>query len=286
MGPAKMLGAVVVAVILFIGSFAVFTVDETERVIKFRLGQVVKSDYTPGLYWQIPFVNNIETFDARIQTLDAEPELYLTSEKKNVIVDSFIKWKIREDGVTAFYTATGGDVLRANVRLSQFIKDGLRSEFGKRTIQEVISQKRAEIRDIMTKQSNVLAKDFGIEIIDVRIKRIDLDKEISESVYRRMEAERQRVANDYRARGEEQAEIIRAAADRKRTVILAEAYRDAEIIRGKGDGVAASIYAKAYNKDAKFYGLYRSLDAYKKTFAGKDDILVVEPNSEFFKYFK
>lgn len=286
MGPAKMLGAVVVAVILFIGSFAVFTVDETERVIKFRLGQVVKSDYTPGLYWQIPFVNNIETFDARIQTLDAEPELYLTSEKKNVIVDSFIKWKIREDGVTAFYTATGGDVLRANVRLSQFIKDGLRSEFGKRTIQEVISKKRAEIRDIMTKQSNVLAKDFGIEIIDVRIKRIDLDKEISESVYRRMEAERQRVANDYRARGEEQAEIIRAAADRKRTVILAEAYRDAEIIRGKGDGVAASIYAKAYNKDAKFYGLYRSLDAYKKTFAGKDDILVVEPNSEFFKYFK
>lgn len=286
MGPAKMLGAVVVAVILFIGSFAVFTVDETERVIKFRLGEVVKSDYTPGLYWQIPFVNNIETFDARIQTLDAEPELYLTSEKKNVIVDSFIKWKIREDGVTAFYTATGGDVLRANVRLSQFIKDGLRSEFGKRTIQEVISKKRAEIRDIMTKQSNVLAKDFGIEIIDVRIKRIDLDKEISESVYRRMEAERQRVANDYRARGEEQAEIIRAAADRKRTVILAEAYRDAEIIRGKGDGVAASIYAKAYNKDAKFYGLYRSLDAYKKTFAGKDDILVVEPNSEFFKYFK
>lgn len=281
-----MLGAVVVAVILFIGSFAVFTVDETERVIKFRLGEVVKSDYTPGLYWQIPFVNNIETFDARIQTLDAEPELYLTSEKKNVIVDSFIKWKIREDGVTAFYTATGGDVLRANVRLSQFIKDGLRSEFGKRTIQEVISKKRAEIRDIMTKQSNVLAKDFGIEIIDVRIKRIDLDKEISESVYRRMEAERQRVANDYRARGEEQAEIIRAAADRKRTVILAEAYRDAEIIRGKGDGVAASIYAKAYNKDAKFYGLYRSLDAYKKTFAGKDDILVVEPNSEFFKYFK
>lgn len=286
MGPVKMLGVGVAAVIFFIVSFAVFTVDETERVILFRLGEVVKSDYNPGLYWKVPFVNNIQTFDARIQTLDAEPELYLTSEKKNVIVDSFIKWRIREDGVTDFYTATGGDVLRANVRLSQFIKDGLRSEFGKRTIQEVISAKRAEIRDIMTKKSNESAKDFGIEIIDVRIKRIDLDKEISVSVYRRMEAERQRVANDYRARGEEEAEKIRAAADRKRTVILAEAYRDAEIIRGQGDGTAASIYAKAYNKDAKFYGLYRSLDAYKKTFAGKDDILVVEPNSEFFKYFR
>jgi len=284
MGQLKVVGLVVIAAALLIGSLSVYTVNEKEKAVLFRLGEVVKSDFTPGLYFQMPFVNNVIKFDARIQTLDAEPERYLTSEKKNVIVDSFVKWKI--DDVTTYFTSTGGDVARANIRLSQVIKDGLRGEFGKRTIQEVISGERNEIMEVLTKTANTQADAFGIEIVDVRIKRIDLAREISESVYQRMEAERTRVAKDLRARGEEAAEIIRAEADRKRTVILAEAYRDSEIIRGDGDGKAANIYAVAYGKNPEFYSLYRSLTAYKDTFASKDDILVIEPNSEFFKYFK
>jgi membrane protease subunit HflC len=284
MGPLKLLSGIIIIIVLSIGSYSFFTVDETESAVLFRLGEVVRSDFKPGFYWKIPFVNNVKKFDQRIQTLDAEPELYLTREKKNVIVDSFVKWKIND--VRNYYTATGGDARRANTRLSQFIKDGLRSEFGKRTIQEVISGERAEIMDIMTIEANKTAVAFGINIVDVRVKRIDLDKEISVSVYRRMEAERRRVANDYRARGEEEAEKLRADADRKKTIILAEAYRDSEIFRGEGDGLAANIYAKAYSKDAKFYSLYRSLAAYKSTFANKGDMLVIEPNSEFFKYFK
>ncbi|MFV2054875.1 MAG: protease modulator HflC [Thiohalomonadales bacterium] len=284
MGQVKIIAVVVVAVALLVGSLSVFTVSEREKAILFRLGEVVKADFTPGLYFQMPFVNNVIKFDGRIRTLDAEPERYLTSEKKNVIVDSFVKWKI--DDETTYYTATGGDFARANVRLSQVIKDGLRGEFGKRTIQEVISGERNEIMDILTTAANKQADAFGIQIVDVRIKRIDLAREISESVYRRMEAERTRVAKDLRARGEEAAEKIRAEADRKRTVMLAEAFRDAEKIRGDGDAVAANTYAVAYGKDIEFYSLYRSLNAYKTTFSSKDDMLVLEPDSEFFKYFK
>jgi len=284
MGQLKVVGLVVIAAALMIGSLSIYTVNEKEKAVLFRLGEIIKADFTPGLYFQMPFVNNVIKFDARIQTLDAEPERYLTSEKKNVIVDSFVKWKI--DDVTTYYTSTGGDVSRANIRLSQVIKDGLRGEFGKRTIQEVISGERNQIMEVLTKTANKQADAFGIEIVDVRIKRIDLAREISESVYQRMEAERTRVAKDLRARGEEAAEIIRAEADRKRTVILAEAYRDSEKIRGDGDGKAANIYAVAYGKNPEFYSLYRSLTAYKNTFASKDDILVIEPNSEFFKYFK
>lgn len=284
MGQAKMLGVIVIIALLIVGSFSVFTVHERERAILFRLGEIVKTDFTPGLYFQFPFVNNVQKFDARVQTLDAEPERYLTSEKKNVIVDAFVKWRIGD--VSRYFTATGGDPNTANSRLSQVIKDGLRGEFGKRTIQEVVSGERKEIMSIITELANEQAKTFGIDLVDVRIKRIDLAKEISESVYRRMEAERLRVAKDLRARGAETAEVIRAEADRKRTVLLAEAYREAETTRGEGDGTAAKIYADAYNKDKEFYGLYRSLGAYRKTFANKGDILVVEPNSEFFKYFK
>ena len=284
MGQLKIVGLVVIAAAVLIGSLAVFTVNEREKAVLFRLGEIVKADFTPGLYFQMPFVNNVLKFDARIQTLDAEPERYLTSEKKNVIVDSFVKWKI--DDVTTYYTSTGGDSSRANVRLSQVIKDGLRGEFGKRTIQEVISGERNEIMELLTKAANKQADAFGIDIVDVRIKRIDLAREISESVYQRMEAERTRVAKDLRARGAEAAEIIRAEADRKRTVLLAEAYRDSEKNRGDGDGSSANIYAVAYGKNPEFYSLYRSLTAYKSTFSSKDDILVVEPNSEFFKYFK
>ncbi|MGD8592712.1 MAG: protease modulator HflC [Gammaproteobacteria bacterium] len=284
MGQAKMLGGIIILALLIVGSFSIFTVHEREKAILFRLGEIVKTDFTPGLYLKMPFVNNVRLFDARIQTLDAEPERYLTSEKKNVIVDAFVKWRIGD--VERYFTSTGGDPNTANSRLSQIIKDGLRGEFGKRTIQEVVSGERMEIMDILTAQANEQAKTFGIDLVDVRIKRIDLAKEISESVYRRMEAERLRVAKDLRARGAEAAEIIRAEADRKRTVLLAEAYREAQTIRGEGDGSAAKIYADAYNQDKEFYALYRSLSAYRKTFANKGDVLVLEPDSEFFKYFK
>jgi membrane protease subunit HflC len=284
MGQAKLLGGIVILALLIVGSFSMFTVHEREKAILFRLGEIVKTDFTPGLYFKMPFVNNIRTFDARIQTLDAEPERYLTSEKKNVIVDAFVKWRIGD--VERYFTSTGGDPNTANSRLAQIIKDGLRGEFGKRTIQEVVSGERKEIMDILTAQANEQAKTFGIDLVDVRIKRIDLAKEISDSVYRRMEAERLRVAKDLRARGAESAEVIRADADRRRTVILAEAYRESQTIRGEGDGAAAKIYADAYNQDKEFYGLYRSLDAYKKSFADKGDILILEPDTEFFKYFK
>lgn len=279
-----MISVILIFFVLVIGSMSLFTVDERERAIMFKFGEVVKTDFKPGLHFKIPVVNNVRKFDARIQTMDAEPERFLTKEKKNVIVDAFVKWKI--NNVSKFYTATGGDGARANVRLSQFIKDGLRGEFGKRTIQQVVSGDRNEIMNILTVEANKQAQEFGIDIVDVRIKRIDLDKNISNSVYRRMEAERQRVAKELRAQGEQEAETIRAKADKERTVILAEAFRKAEEIRGQGDQEAANIYANAYNKDQKFYALYRSLIAYKNSFANKEDILVLQPKSEFFQHFK
>ncbi|MDH5327761.1 MAG: protease modulator HflC [Gammaproteobacteria bacterium] len=284
MAQLKMLGGFIAVAILLVASFAVFIVDERDKVILFRLGEIVKTDFAPGLYFKMPFVNNVRKFDSRIQTLDAKPERYLTSEKKNVIVDSFVKWRI--NNVSSYYTTTGGDALRANERLSQFIKDGLRGEFGKRTIQEVISGERKEIMDLINAEANKLAETFGIEVVDVRIKRVDLAENVSASVYSRMEAERERVAKDYRARGREEAEKIKAEANREATIIEATAFKEAETLKGDGDAKASKIYADAYKKDAEFYSLYRSLNAYKTTFADKNDVLVIEPNSEFFKYFK
>jgi membrane protease subunit HflC len=252
--------------------------------VKFRLGEFDRADYTPGLYFKIPFINNVRKFDRRIMTLDAEPERYLTFEKKNVIVDAFIKWRI--NNVESYYRTMGGDERRAGMRLSQVIKNGLRDEFGKRTIQEAISGERAQIMNVITAQIEEQAKQFGIEVVDVRIKRIELPPEVSSSVYDRMEAERSRVAKDLRSRGAEAAERIRADADRQRTVILAEAYRDSERLRGEGDGRSAEIYAQAFSKDAKFYEFYRSLDAYKNVFTSSEDVLVLDPGSEFFQYFK
>ncbi len=284
MGQAKGLIGIFLAIAVVIASFSFFTVTEREKAILFRLGEIVKTDFTPGLHWKTPFVNNVRKFDARIQTLDAEPERYLTGEKKNLIVDSFVKWRIKD--VSNYFTSMGGDAVRANLRLSQIIKDGLRGEFAKRTITEAVSGERLQIMQLITEQANQQAQQFGIEIVDVRIKRIDFPPEISDSVYRRMRAERVRVAKDLRSRGAESAEKIRAEADRQRTVIIADAFRDAEVIRGEGDASATEIYAKAYGKDVEFYSLYRSLNAYKRTFASKDDVLVIEPNTEFFKYFK
>ncbi len=284
MTPAKTIALIFSALILWLGSMSFFIVDETELAIKFRLGEIVRTDYEPGIYFKLPFVNNVRKFDRRILTLDAQPERYLTLEKKNVIVDAFIKWRISD--VANYYTTMAGDERRAGIRLSQVIKNGLRDEFGKRTIQEAISGERAQIMNVITAQIEEQATQFGIEVVDVRIKRIELPSEVSDSVYERMKAERKRVANDLRSRGDEAAERIKADADRQRTVLLAEAYRDAERLRGEGDAQAAEIYAKAFGKDEKFYEFYRSLDAYKKVFTSPEDVLVLDPESEFFRYFK
>ena len=284
MGANKSLIGIVLALVVAIAWGSLFTVKEWERAALFKFGEIVRTDYEPGLHFKIPIVNNIRKFDGRIQTLDADPERYLTAEKKNVIVDSFVKWRI--DDVAPYYTTMGGDTVRANIRLSQIIKDGLRSEFGKRTIQDVISGERKKIMDILLVNTAAQAKEFGIRVVDVRIKRIDLPEDISNSVYRRMEAERARTAKDLRSKGAEAAERIRADADRQRTVILAEAYREAEQTRGQGDAKAAEIYANAFNQDPEFYSFYRSLNAYKATFKSENDILVLEPDSDFFRYFK
>ncbi|RUA07151.1 MAG: protease modulator HflC [Gammaproteobacteria bacterium] len=274
---------IILAVLFFVGGSALYTVNETETAIKLRLGEIIAVDSTPGLKFKTPFVNNVVKFDNRIQTLDAPAERFLTGEKKNVIVDSYVKWRITD--AEQFYKSTGGNIARTNNRLAQIIKTGLKSEFSKRSITDVVSGERSEIMANIAKLAKQDIAEFGIEIIDVRIKRIDLSKEVSNSVYRRMQAERHRVAKEFRSKGAEEAEIIRAAADKKRTIILANAYRDSEVIRGEGDAVSANNYAKAYNKDAKFYSFYRSLESYKKSFSGNNDIMVLNPNTEFFKYF-
>ncbi|MDQ2696540.1 MAG: protease modulator HflC [Pseudomonadota bacterium] len=272
-----------IAVVLLLAAFSLFSVDETQTAVRFRLGEIVEANYKPGLHFKVPFINNVRKFDARVQTLDTDPERFLTSEKKNVIVDSFVKWRIAD--AERFYTAVTGDYVQANLRLDQIIKDGLRSEFGKRTIQEVVSGDRAQIMDILATTAAREASQLGLEVLDVRIKRIDLPADVSTSVYRRMRAERERVARDFRSRGEEAAERIRADADRQSTVILAEAYRDAERMRGEGDAKSAETYAQAYGKNADFYSFYRSLSAYRNSFGNRNDVLVLQPDSEFFKYF-
>lgn len=284
MGRSSGIYLVVIAIVAWLGSMSLFTVQEQELAIKFRLGEFERADYKPGLHFKMPFINNVRKFDQRILTLDAEPERYLTKEKKNVIVDSFVKWRITD--VSTYYRSMGGDERRAGLRLAQVIKDGLRSEFGKRTIQEAISGERQQIMNIITEEAQAQATGFGIEVVDVRIKRIELPPEVSSSVYRRMEAERTRVAKDLRSRGAEAAERIRADADRQREVILAEANRDGLQIRGDGDATAADTYAKAFTQDENFFELYRSLNAYSNVFSSKEDVIVLDPDSEFFEFFK
>ena len=281
----KTTGLIAAVVLLIGGLMSIFVVDERELVLKFRLGEIIKSDFEPGIYLNVPLINNIRKFDKRILTLDARPANYLTKEKKNVNVDFFVKWRISD--IETYYKAmSGGNERTAALRLYAVINDALRDQFGKRTIQEVISGEREEIMNASTKAANAQVDKFGIKVVDVRVKRIDFSEDISNSVYRRMEAERTRVAKDYRSRGAEAAERIRADSDRQRTVTLAEAYRDAEKTRGDGDGKAAGIYAKAYNKDREFYSFYRSLTAYKNSFNAQNDIMVIDPSSDFFKYFK
>ncbi len=270
-------------VALILGGMSVFQVKEHEKAILFRLGEMVASDYEPGLHFKTPIINNVSTFDARVLTLDAKSERFLTSEKKNVIVDSFVKWRIGDVGL--FYTTVGGDEFQANLRLDQIMKDAMRSEFGVRTIKQLISEDRSELRDTLITKLAPTAQKFGIELIDIRIKRIDLPTEVSSSVYQRMRAERERVAREFRSQGAESAEQISAEADKQRQVILANSQRDAENIRGRGDAVSADIYAKSYGKNPEFYAFHRSLQAYQASFEHTQDTLVLKPNSDFFKYF-
>ena len=267
-----------------VAAFAsIYVVDQRQKAILFRLGEIVKSDLKPGLHFKVPLINNVRKFDSRILTLNARPESFLTIEKKNVTVDFFVKWRIQN--VAQYYRATRGEERNAQSRLSQIMKDGLRNEFGRRTIRQLVSGDRNEIMDNLQIKANMLARELGIQIVDIRVSRIDLPDDVSGSVYDRMRAERNRVARDFRARGQEQAERLRAEADRKYTEITADAYRQAEQIRGEGDAQAAKIYADAYESDPEFYSFFRSINAYVNSFSGKSDMLLLEPDSKFFRYF-
>lgn len=284
MGSRGMVAVVLLLLVGMIISGAVFTIDEREKALVFRFGEIRRDADTPGLKFKWPLVNNVRKYDARIQTMDAEPESYLTVEKKNLQVDSFVKWRIKD--VRRYYTSVGGQKTNAENRLRQKVNDSLRREFGNRSVQDVISGDRAKIMTVVQKATDEEAGVFGVEVVDVRLKRVDLDPSISDRVYKRMEAERSRVAKELRAKGAEAAERIRADADRQREILVAEATRQSEELRGEGDAGATSIYAAAFNKDREFYNLYRSLNAYKTTFGSKDDVIVLEPDSAFFKYFK
>ena len=264
-------------------SQSIFVVSEIERAVKLRFGEIVQFDLEPGLHFKWPIVNSIRYFDSRILTLDAQPQRYLTSEKKALMVDSFIKWRIKD--VAMYFTTTGGDEERAKRLLSQRVDTGLRNEFGVRTVKEVVSGERDQLMNSLTSMLDKIAQEeLGVEVIDLRVKRIDLPLEVSDSVYNRMRTERQRLARELRAQGNEVAEKIRATADKDKTIILADAYREAEETRGNGDAKATATYAEAYSKDPEFYDFTRSLKAYQATFQSKGDILLIDPDSDFFKY--
>lgn len=281
--PKSLFSVVGALLLVLIAVQFIFIVTERERAVLLAFGEVVVPDVQPGLHFKIPVYNKARVFDGRLQTLDAPSQRYLTLEKKAVIVDSFVKWRIHS--VEKYYTATSGDEYVAARLLLSRVDTGLRNQFGERSMHEVVSGERDELMTELTQKLNLIAqKELGIEVIDVRVKGIDLPPEVSSSVFTRMATERDREARDHRARGKEMAEGIEADADRQKTVIEAEAFRDAEKIRGEGDAKAAAIYAKAYSQDPEFYAFYRSLNAYKETFGNKSDILVIEPDSEFFKY--
>ncbi|MFZ2628910.1 MAG: protease modulator HflC [Rugosibacter sp.] len=271
--------------LLVLAAMTVFTVDQRQYAIIFQMGEVKAVYASPGLAFKWPLIQNVRFFDKRILTLDsAEPERFLTAEKKPVQVDSFVKWRIHN--VKQYYISVGGDETVAKTRLMQTVNAGLREEFGRRTVHDVVSGKRESIMVEVQKKADADMRTIGVEIVDVRLKRVDLPPEVSESVYRRMETERKRVANELRSQGAAEAEKIRANADRQSEVIVAEAYRDAQKVKGEGDAKASSIYGQAFGGNPEFYAFYRSLEAYRASFKSKSDVLVVEPNSEFFKYLK
>jgi membrane protease subunit HflC len=276
---------VVLVAIFLLATSSLYIVDQRQQAILFQLGEVVDVKTSPGLYFKIPVAQNVRYFDSRILTMDtAEPERFITSEKKNVLVDLFVKWRIVD--VKQYYISVRGDEMLAQTRLSQTVNSSLRDEFGNRTVHDVVSGERDKIMEIMRQKADADARKIGVEVVDVRLKRVDLPQEVSESVYRRMEAERKRVANELRSTGAAESEKIRADADRQREVILAEAYRQAQEIKGEGDAKASGIYASAFQPNPEFYAFYRSMEAYKQSFKNKSDMLVLEPNAEFFKYMK
>ena len=265
-------------------AMSTFIVHERELAIKFKLGEIVEADYEPGLYFQIPIINNVRKFDSRILTMDTPSERFLTAEKKNVIVNSFAKWRIVDP--KTFYTATAGDERQAIARMASIINNELKGQIASKNMREVISGERATIMQVVTDNAGTKIRDLGIELIDVRIKKVELPDNVSNNVYRRMATERQTVAKEFRSRGEEQANQIRANADRQREEILAEAYRKSEEIRGEGDAGAAKTYADSYNQDPEFYSFYRSMKAYDVSFGNDQDMILISPDSEFYKYFK
>lgn len=284
---SRKLGPILIALIAMavIAGLSLFVVDQRQNAIVFRLGEIVDIKTQPGLYFKVPVLDNVRYFDTRILTLDtAEPERFITSEKKNVLVDLFVKWRIVD--VRQYYISVGGDEARAQTRLAQTINSSLRDEFGNRTVHDVVSGERDKIMDFMREKANEDAGKIGVQVLDVRLKRVDLPQEVSESVYRRMEAERKRVANELRSTGAAESEKIRADADRQREIIIAEAYREAQRIKGEGDAKAANIYARAFEQNPEFYAYYRSLEAYRASLRSRSDILVLDPSAEFFKYLK
>ncbi len=277
--------AAIFAAFVVVLAMTIFTVDQRQHALVFQFGEVREVISEPGLYFKWPLIQNVRYFDKRILTLDAsEPESFLTSEKKNVLVDSYVKWRIVDPKL--YYVSVEGDEVRAKTRLSQTVNAGLREEFGKRTIHDVVSGERDKVMDQMREKADLDARTIGVEIVDVRVKRVDLPTEVSESVYRRMEAERKRVANQLRSEGSAESEKIRADADKQREVIVAEAYRDAQKMKGEGDAKATVTYAEAFNQNPEFYAFYRSLEAYRNSFKNRSDVIVVEPSSDFFKYMK
>lgn len=276
-------GALLLVVV--IASMSLFTVDQRQYAVVFQLGEVKEVIDKPGLNVKLPLIQNVRFFDKRILTMDTpEPERFITSEKKNVLVDHFVKWRIIDPRL--YYESVAGDEARARTRLTQTVNAGLREEFGKRTVHDVVSGARDQIMEYMRAKADQDARKIGAQIIDVRLKRVELPSEVSESVYRRMEAERKRVANELRSEGAAEAEKIRADADRQREIIIAEAYRAAQQAKGEGDAKATAVYAEAFGRNPDFYSFYRSLEAYRASFTGKDDVLVIDPSSDFFKYMK
>lgn len=276
---------IAVVVALVVASLSLFTVDQRQYAIVFRLGEIVSVKTEPGLFFKVPLVDNVRYFDSRILTLDAEEaQRFVTSENKPVLVDSFVKWRIVD--VKQYYVSVQGDESLARVRLTQAVNGSLREEFGKRTIHEVVSGEREQIMDLMRARADQIAREIGVQVLDVRLKRVDFTPEVSESVYGRMQAERKRVANELRSTGFAEAEKIRAEADKQRQVVIAQAYRDAQRLKGDGDAKASAIYARAFERNPEFYAFYRSLEAYRQSFKNKSDLLILEPNSDFFKYLK
>ena len=283
----KISSTTVVVVVALLGVIAygcLFTVNERELAIKFRFSEIIEADYEPGLHFKFPFVNSVQTYPKRLLTINNPQEPFLTEEKKNLYVDFFVKWRITD--VAEFYRASNGEAVIAAQRLLEIVKDGIRAEFAKRTVPEVVSAERREIMDDMLSKARANALELGVEVVDVRVKKIEFSDDVSESVFRRMREERSRFASELRAEGAENAETIRAEADRQRTVLLAEAYRDAEILRGIGDATAAETYAKAYDRDRDFYAFYRSIQAYRNSLGNDGDLLVIGPDSDFLRFLK